>query len=107
MTEMQFLATLIDAAHAYGYRVAHFRNVRIQRNDGSCYYATPVQADGEGFVDLVLAKRGRPILFIEVKGEKGAVSEAQQNWLHLLDRASSPALVIRPRDFDSFVKLLK
>lgn len=107
MTEDELMSSLIDAGHAYGYQVAHFRSVRVQRQNGMTYYATPVQADGKGFVDTVFAKMGKPLLFVECKSDSGVLSEAQERWLRLLDRASSPALVIRPKDFDRFVALLK
>jgi hypothetical protein len=52
-SEAQFQQQVIDLARLCGYRVAHFRTVRVQRKGGSVYYTTPVQADGAGWPDLV------------------------------------------------------
>ncbi len=106
ITEAQFLKQVVALAQTFGFKVAHFQTAHIQRKDGSHYYATPIQADGEGFPDLVLAKRGHPIYFLELKGAKGRTTQAQADWLYLLDRGSSPAMVIKPSDWDSLVKLL-
>lgn len=106
-TEKQFMKAVIDLAHSYGWSIAHFKTAHIQRADGVSYYATPVQADGEGFPDLVLAKRGEPIYFIELKTNRGKLTERQENWLYLLNRGSSPAMVFRPCEWELLVKLLE
>lgn len=107
MTETNFTKQVIDLAHLYQWRVCHFRTSRIQRENGQVHYATPVQADGAGFPDLVLAKCGKPILFLELKSDKGVVSPEQEEWLRILNRGSSPALVFHPKDFDKIEALLK
>ena len=106
-TEAQFMGAVIDLARSLGWKCAHFRSVRVQRKDGNSYYATPVAADGSGFPDLILAKPGCPIYFLELKVGKGKVSPAQEEWLGLLNRAGSPALVVRPEDFDKLVRILE
>ena len=40
--ESELQDAIIEVAHVLGYRVAHFRGVRIQRRDGSVYYQTPL-----------------------------------------------------------------
>lgn len=76
---------VIDLAHLLGWKCAHFRSVRVQRRDGSVFYQTPVQADGTGFVDLVLVHPDkRRTLFCELKSDKGKPSPEQQEWLNWL-----------------------
>ncbi len=74
-----------DMARMYGWTVASFRSVLIKGKHGS-YYATPVQADGEGFPDLVLV-RGDRIMFRELKAGKARLTKEQKMWGELLMRA--------------------
>lgn len=78
MSERQLQACVIDLAHVLGFRVAHFRPA-FERGR----YRTPVDADGAGFVDLVLAKPGR-VLFVELKAENGRLTAQQKQWVEVL-----------------------
>jgi hypothetical protein len=104
--EEDFQQQIIDFAHLNGWRVAHFRTVRIQRKDGSVYYATPVQADGEGFPDLVLLK-GNLVIVAEIKSEKGKLSDAQRDWLSAWEMTEADVYVWRPQDWDEIEKRLR
>lgn len=106
MKEEYLQQQIIDLAHLHHWRVAHFRTVRIQRKDGSVYYATPVQADGEGFPDLVMLKGNRKIV-AEIKSEKGKCSDAQTEWLNAWELAGAEVYVWRPKDWDEIEKILK
>ena len=107
MSEKQFLAQVIELAKLYGWSCAHFRSARIQRKDGSHYYATPVQADGEGWPDLVMARPPR-LIFAEIKSESGIPSEAQMDWINCLNLCPpAEAYLWRPKDFDHIVAILE
>ena len=106
MKEAEFQQQIIDLAHLHGWRCAHFRTVRIQRKDGSVYYATPVQADGEGFPDLVLLK-GNRVIVAEIKSEKGKCSDAQTEWLNAWELAGAEVYVWRPQDWNEIEKRLR
>lgn len=82
-TEAQFATWVIALARTRGWRVAHFRPARTEKG-----WRTPVAADGAGFPDLVLARRGE-VLFAELKSNTGRLSKAQQDWDEAL-----PALYI-------------
>ena len=92
-TETQFQESVIEAAHTFGWRVAHFRAARTA--DGS--WRTPVQADGRGFPDLVLV-RDR-VIFAELKSDTGKVSDEQHEWIAWLEGAGAQAEVWRPADW--------
>lgn len=102
-SEAQLQQAVINLAHANGWRVAHFRPVKQQRRDGSVRYLTPVQADGEGFPDLVTAKAGHLPVFIELKDRKGSLSPAQRAWLEALGESGH---LCRPADWDLMERLL-
>lgn len=93
LSESAFQTQVIDLAHACGFMVAHFRAARTQ---SGTRWMTPVQADGAGFPDLVLAKPGRCI-FAELKADDGRMSEDQTRWMLALD--GQEKYVWRPRDF--------
>jgi len=112
LSESEFLKQVIQLAHLYKWRCAHFRGVRVQRKDGSIYYQTPVQGDGVGFPDCVLARdnetTGARLIFAELKSEKGKPSEAQKKWLELLGDVQGVEVYLwKPSDFQNIVDILK
>lgn len=90
MTERQFQDWIVGVATDHGW--LHYHTYDSRRSD-------------PGFPDLVLVKTGRPVLFYEVKTEKGRVSMAQQSWLGSLNRSNSQvkAMVVRPSDRDHII----
>lgn len=105
ISEEEYQQQVIDLAHVYGWKVAHFRAARVaksRRNPRG--WATPVAADGKGFPDLVLV-RDR-VIFVEIKGKKARLSNAQADWLVKLRMAKAEVYVWRPDDFEEVHKTL-
>ena len=102
--ERAFQAAVIELAQRLGWRVAHFRATRTVDRQGRHRWQTPVDGDGAGFPDLVLARAGR-ILFVELKTDRGRLSPAQAEWRDVLELAAweAPGVVRvrvwRPRDW--------
>lgn len=94
ISEDAFQRQVIDLAHLRRWRVAHFRKVKTIRR-GKPVWMTAVAADGAGFCDLVLARRG-VVLFRELKTDRGVTSEEQAKWLTELGSFGD---VWRPRDW--------
>lgn len=105
-SESEFQAQVIDYARLTGWRVAHFRSVKVQRPDGTCYYQTPVQADGKGFPDLVLVRRS-VLLFVELKVGKNACSAQQKLWLAELRESGALVYVWYPEDWPQIEEVLR
>jgi hypothetical protein len=109
--ETDWQKTVIDLAQANGWKVAHFRGAWSK--DGK-RFVTPVAADGAGFPDLVLARRGR-VIFIELKTEKGILSGDQLNWQYELygkpgemNWIKHPEYFVwRPSDYEAIKGVLK
>jgi hypothetical protein len=100
--ESDFQQAVIDLAHVYRWRVAHFRPAKTEQG-----WRTPVQADGKGFPDLVLVKLGR-CLFAELKSERGRLSLEQKAWLSDLTLCSGVEChVWRPSDWNIINATLK
>lgn len=92
MTEADLQRAVVELARLTGWRVAHFRPARTEHG-----WRTPVAADGAGFPDLVLA-RDR-LLFVELKADRGRLTDDQQVWLDRLEHAGADARVWRPADW--------
>ena len=103
LTEAAFLRQVVDLAHYTGWLVHHCRPAVLP----SGKWATHIQGD-PGFPDLVLAKEGR-VIFVELKREKGRVTDAQQAWRWALGagRYGCSAFVWRPSDWSVIEKVLK
>lgn len=101
-TEKEFTANVIDAAHYYGWRVAHFRTIETWTH-GRRRWMTPVQGDGAGFPDLILARDG-VVLAVELKVGKNKASLEQLAWLQVL---RLPGGVWRPEDWNVILKALQ
>lgn len=108
ISERAFTAQIIQLAHLYKWRVAHFRPALTQRGR----WVTAVQGDGAGFPDLVMV-RGDRVIFVELKTAKGKLSEQQERWyMDLLAWSAhlgKAALVTvwRPADFEEIERELK
>lgn len=85
ISEKDFEKQVIDLAHLFRWKVAHFRPARVIVR-GHETWRTPVSADGTGFPDLVLARRG-VVLFRELKTDKGKTSDDQTHWLQAVNGA--------------------
>lgn len=106
MTEREWQAQVVQLARLHGWRCAHFRSVCVARRDGSTRWQTPVEADGEGFPDLLCVKLGR-IIAAELKSDTGRVTAEQRLWLQAFEAAGIPAYTWRPRDIEEVMEVLK
>ena len=104
MSEAELQSLVIEIAHLYSWKVAHFRACRTEKG-----WRTPVEADGKGFVDLVMVRpleRARYIgdlgrvIFMELKREGGRVTEEQREWHRVLIEAGAEAYICEPHDLD-------
>lgn len=98
--EADWQRTVLDLAKMMGWRVAHFRSVLTRKG-----WQTPVAADGAGFPDLFLA-RDR-LVAIELKTEKGKLSDAQKDWIRALLNAQVEVYVCRPRHLEQLAEILR
>ena len=107
LTEADYLKMVIGLAHQYKWYVAHFRPAMTSKG-----WRTAVQADAAGFPDLVLARRNEDgttaLVFMEIKRQKGKLTEQQIEWLSLLDNVPGVvATVCHPSDWAAIASMLK
>jgi hypothetical protein len=96
VTEAELQTCVIDLAHVYGWKVAHFRPAMTSKG-----WRTPVGADGAGFPDLFMV-RGDHVLVVELKGDKGKPTSDQNAWLDALYlHCDNEQMVWRPADWHS------
>ena len=101
MSESDLQAQIIDLAHLYGWRVAHFRPAQTKYG-----WRTPVSADGKGFPDLCLVKGGK-LIFWEVKSGVLLLSKEQAEWLDWLGPVDGViARVVRVDDWEYICRIL-
>lgn len=94
MTENELLTAVTDALTTFRWRWTHSR-----RSDKALTMGHP------GVPDIIAVRRGR-LLLIELKTEKGQLTEDQWAWLLEAEPKTHERswLVIRPRDLDDAIK---
>jgi hypothetical protein len=100
--EADFQATVIDTAHLFGWRIAHFRAARTAKG-----WRTPVAGDGAGFPDLILVRPPR-LIVAELKSRRGQVTARQQLWMDNLTAVLGiEAHMWRPGDWTQIENTLR
>lgn len=104
MTGVELQTAIIELAHTFGWRIAHFRPAQTKHG-----WRTPVAADGKGWPDLVLVApwaRTGGILHREIKGAKERLTAEQEQWGTWLTGAGADWAVWRPADWPTIVDVL-
>jgi hypothetical protein len=89
LTEKQWQSQVVDLGKMLGWRLYHPYDSR---------------RSNPGYPDLTLV-RDR-IVFLELKTEKGKLSEPQRDWLTALRRAGGEAYVVRPSQLQDLADVL-
>jgi hypothetical protein len=92
MSEQELSDNVIELAHLFGWRIAHFRPAMTKHG-----WRTPVAADGKGFPDLVMVKDR--VLFLELKSHRGSLTDEQIEWQEALTDGGAEQHVVRPQDW--------
>lgn len=98
--EAEWQKNVIDLARLFGWRIAHFRPAQTTKG-----WRTPVAADGAGWPDLFLVRER--CIAIELKREKGKLSDDQAVWLTALRQAGIETYLIRPRHLEQLADVLR
>lgn len=104
-SEADFEKTVVEYAHLRGWKAVHMRTVKIKREDGATYYATPFTEDGEGFPDWIFTRER--VIFAELKKEKHKYPKEQKQWRDWLLAAKQEYYKWKPSDWDEIVEVLK
>jgi hypothetical protein len=98
--EKDFQKAVTDALNALGWRWHHSRPARTSKG-----WRTALSGDA-GYPDITAVRRDR-ILFIELKAEKGRLSEEQGVWLADLGAAGAETHCWRPSDWPAIKEALR
>ena len=100
MNEREFTEQVIDTAHRFGWRVAHFAQAQVRPG----VWITPVKADDKGFPDLVLVRER--VIYAELKvGTRPRIEQVE--WLGALEAAGAEVYVWKPKDADEIDHVLR
>lgn len=103
-TESDLLATVLEMAHALGWRVHHAYDSRINprapRRSGRERYIDA------GFPDLVLCRPPR-LIMAELKREGGRLRPEQVDWLDALEDCGVEVMVVRPSELEELEEVLR
>jgi len=97
VSEDEFQQRIVDTASWLGWRVHHTRPARTAKG-----WRTPVQGHN-GFVDLVLARRG-VVLMPEIKSAEGSLDPEQRLWR---DAIGAQWRLWRPADWPTIEAVLR
>lgn len=96
MSERTLQDRIRGRAKTRGWKVAHAgKGIAAFDAAGNPVFVTPMS---KGWPDLVLAKAGHRLIFMELKKEQGVVEPEQHEWLDLLNQTGNFAIVVRPSD---------
>lgn len=104
ISEREFMKNVMDLAALRGWRCFHQRPGMTK----SGKWRSAIQGKGsDGFPDLVLVRRER-LLFIELKADRGIVSDAQHEWIEALNKIDGAvfAYILRPSQWDMIEEIL-
>ncbi len=100
ISEAAFQRQVLAYARLHRWLSAHFRPALTK----SGKWITAVQGDGAGFPDLVLVKDR--VIFVELKAERGQLTDAQNLWFVWLKCAGAEVYLWRPSDWPEIERIL-
>lgn len=101
-SEADFQRAVLDAAAWHGWHACHTRKATVRAGQ----IATPTSVPG--WPDLVLwHTEHHVVMFVELKTDKGRLSEAQVEVLGSLSSAGANVAIWRPKDWDAITALLR
>ena len=99
-TEAAFQSKVVQLALTLGWMVQHTRPAK--QGDR---WLTPITGHA-GFPDLVLAHKKLGVLFVELKTERGAVTDDQYKWGRTIRDGGAEWRIWRPKDWPEIEKRL-
>lgn len=91
MSEDDLKGTVIEMCQALGLLVAHFRPAKTDKG-----WRTPVEGDGKGFPDCVIAGPGG-VIFAELKADGKHPDAQQRRWITTLGAAGADIRIWQPK----------
>ena len=96
LTEAKLQSRVLYRAKKYGWRIAHAqRGIVGETEDGHPIIRTSM---APGWPDIVCAKAGNRLIFMELKAQLGELDPDQLVWATLLNSCGARAIIVRPSD---------
>ena len=94
-SEAKFQKVVITLAKLHRWKVMHTQPAQIRAGR----WITPNTGD-QGFPDLVMVHPARGTIFVELKTDRGIVSNTQWDWINALKDAGQEVYIWRPKDIE-------
>ena len=94
-SEAEFQKAVITLAKLHGWRIMHTQPAQVRPGR----WITP-NTGNQGFPDLCLSHPYRGTIFVELKTNKGVVSELQWDWINTLEDSGQEVHIWRPKDLE-------
>ena len=101
LSEAEFQKAVITLAKLHRWKVMHTQPAQVRPGK----WITPNTGD-QGFPDLCMVHPIRGTIFVEIKTDKGVVSNTQWEWLNTLEDAGQEVHVWRPKDLEKISERL-
>jgi hypothetical protein len=91
----------------FGWRAWHDVSTNAPRNCQACKAPLHLPRNEPGFPDLVLV-RGDTLWFVELKADRGKLTDAQRGWLEALGEVRHVRVgVWRPEDLETITEIMR
>jgi hypothetical protein len=105
LAERQFHAQVVELATWLRWHCWHDRATNMPRACRACHAPLDFARNDPGWPDLILIRRPR-VLFVELKSDRGRLTDAQAQMLAELRACKQEVYVWRPRDWSKIEKIL-
>lgn len=107
MLEREFTDQVLEFAQHNGWRTIHIRPARkVADEEGKERWETPIQGDGKGFPDLLMARDNR-LVVAELKCGKNKKTPEQIAWLQAFILVGAEVFTWYPHEWDEIVQTLE
>jgi hypothetical protein len=105
MTEREWMAQVVRYAKLMGWKAWHDAATNRRRRCASCGAWSAGARNPAGLPDLILVRRPR-LVWVELKADRGALSDAQREWIESLRACGQECYVWKPKDWSQVERIL-
>jgi hypothetical protein len=105
-TERAWMGQVLAYARLMGWRAHHDNATNAPRRCSACGSLRRLPRNAPGMLDLILIRRPR-IVWVELKSQRGRLSDDQRCWLDDLRACGQEVYIWRPSDWPAVERILR